>query len=385
MTDNKRHEKYMRLALAEAEKGLGRTSPNPPVGAVIVRNDTVIGCGYHKKAGTAHAEVNALADARKKEQDTRGASMYVTLEPCNHSGRTPPCTEAILAAGISEVFIGTRDPNAQVTGGGAEFLAGRGVQVYLDVGRQLCRTLITPFAKHSRSGQPWVVMKAGMSLDGKITMVSGKGGPITGPETSLYVHRLRNRLDSILVGVGTAIIDDPSLTTRLADEEARDPLRIVLDSSLRLPTNCRMLSQQSAGSTWIFCSPTADATREARLLQAGAQVIRVAERTANGMAEAAGGLDLEQVLHYLGRAGIASVLVEGGAQVHGSFLAAGLVDEVTLVLAPYFIGEAGTPLVHGYSRHLQAHPPKLCRTHSEQLGADTLVHGYFTDPDSLFP
>lgn len=380
MTDNKQHEQYMRLALAEAAKGLGRTSPNPAVGAVIVRNDTVIGCGYHKKAGTAHAEVNALADAREKKLDTRGASMYVTLEPCNHSGRTPPCTEAILAAGISEVFIGTRDPNAQVTGGGAEFLAARGVQVRLDICRQQCRALIAPFVKHSRSGLPWVVMKAGMSLDGRITMVSGTGGPITGPETSLYVHRLRNRLDGILVGVGTALIDDPSLTTRLADEEARDPLRIVLDSSLRLPPNCRMLSQQSASSTWVFCSPNADATRETRLLQAGAQVIRLA-----GAAETAGGLDLKQVLHYLGSAGIASVLVEGGAQVHGSFLAAGLVDEVALVLAPYFIGEAGTPLVRGYSRHLQANPPKLCRIYSEQLGADTLVHGYFIDPDSLFP
>ena len=306
--------------------------------------------------------------------------MYVTLEPCNHSGRTPPCTQAILAAGIGEVYIGTRDPNAQVAGGGAEFLAANGVLVELDICRQDCRRLVLPFAKHQRSGIPWVVMKAGMSLDAKITLQKGQGGPITGPEASRYVHGLRNQLDAILVGVGTAVIDDPSLTTRLgdADEHSRDPLRIVLDSSLRLAPDCRMLRQESSNSTWIFCCENADSVREKRLQRARAEVIRIAGGNRNT------GLDLGQVLRHLGQAGISSVLVEGGAQVHGSFLAAGLADEVVLILAPYFIGDAGTQLVHGYSRSLGHCPRDLCHTRTEQLGRDLLIHGYFTDPDSLF-
>ena len=382
MTSEDKHKTYMRLALAEARKGLGRTSPNPAVGALLVRDGVILGRGFHKQAGAPHAEINALADARLAGHDPRGATMYVTLEPCNHSGRTPPCTEAILADGISEVFTGTRDPNPQVTGGGAAFLRANGVQVTLDICREECRQVILPFAKHQRSAMPWVVMKAGMSLDAKITPQKGQGGAITGPEAGRYVHRLRNQLDAILVGVGTAVIDNPSLTTRLEDasEEGRDPLRIVLDSSLRLAPDCRMLRQQSSSNTWIFCREDADTNREKRLEEAGAEVIRLAREE-----KKSAGLNLRQVLLHLGRAGITSLLVEGGAQVHGSFLAEGLVDEVALIVAPYFIGEAGTPLVQGYSR-LSAQNPlnNLSRTQTKQLGRDLLIHGYFTDPDSLF-
>ncbi len=382
MIQENQHETYMALALAEARKGLGRTSPNPAVGALLVRDGVILGCGFHKKVGTPHAEVNALADARLAGHDPHGATMYVTLEPCNHSGRTPPCTQAILDAGIAEVYIGTRDPNAQVAGGGADFLAANGVQVTLNILRKKCRQLILPFAKHQRSGMPWVLMKAGMSLDAKITLQKGQGCAITGPDASRYVHRLRNQLDAILVGAGTAVIDDPSLTTRLeeAGGEGRDPLRIVLDSRLRLAPDCRMLRQRSTSNTWIFCRNDADPVKEERLRQAGVQVIRLTDETRDGA-----GLNLRQVLLHLGQAGITSLLVEGGAQVHGSFLTEGLVDEVALILAPYFIGDTGTPLVQGYSRSLTKGPPNLCHTHTEQLGRDLLVHGYFTDPDSLFP
>ena len=365
----------MGLALAEAEKGLGRTSPNPAVGAVLVRDGVILGRGWHQKAGTPHAEIQALADARARGHDPQGATLYVTLEPCNHRGRTPPCTEAILAAGIAEVVIGTGDPNRQVKGGGADFLETRGVQVRQGILQDRCRALILPFAKHSTRGLPWVLMKAGLSLDGKISWRKGQGGSITGPEAGRFVHRLRNRLDAILVGVGTALIDNPALTCRLDAEPSRDPVRVILDSFLRLPPDSRLLTQQSAAATLLFCGEKADAGREKRLTDAGARIIRVSEQE--------GRLDLSAVLQTLGQAGLCSVLVEGGAQIHAAFLAQALVDEVALVFAPCFVGEHGVPLVQGASEGGLFGRP-LVRTSIRQLGVDILVHGYCTDPDSLF-
>ena len=368
------HERFMRLALAEAEKGVGRTSPNPPVGAVLARDGEVIGRGHHERAGGPHAEVNALADARRKGRDPKNAVLYVTLEPCNHSGRTPPCTEAVLAAGVAEVVIGANDPNPRVAGGGAAYLAARGLRVRSGVLRDECRRLILPFAKHSRTGLPWVVMKAGMSLDGRISRQKGQGGAITGPEAARFTHTLRNRLDAILIGIGTALIDDPSLTCRLPPEAGgRDPLRVALDSRLRLPPDCRMLTQDSAAATWIFCGEDADAAREKALVEAGAKVTRVA--TGND------GLDLTRILRHLGEAGICSVLAEGGAHVHAALAARKLADEAALIQAPLFIGEQGTPLLAGEL----AASPGLRRVETERLGRDILVRGLFTDPDDLFP
>lgn len=375
---HKSHEHYMRLALAEARKGLGRTSPNPAVGAVVVKSGVILGRGYHHRAGTPHAEVQALADARARGHETRGADMYVTLEPCNHSGRTPPCTEALLTAGILRVFIGARDPNPRVQGGGGQYLAARGVQVVWDICGRACRRLILPFAKLSRSGLPWVLMKAGLSLDGKIAVRSGQRAAITGPEAGLYVHRLRNELDAILIGVGTALIDDPSLGTRLPDGSGRDPVRVVLDSSLRLAPECRILQQASAARTWVLCSEQADSGRETLLRQAGAEVLRLATT-------GSGRLDLHAVLRFLGSKGLASVLVEGGSRVHASFLAGGLVDELALIFAPCCIGDTGTPLMQGYSLTQRSLAPELHQTRTRWLGADLLYHGYFTPPDSLFP
>ena len=331
----------MRRALEEAKKGLGRTSPNPCVGAVIVRDGQVIGTGYHRRAGTPHAEVNAIADAEQGGQSCAGASIYVTLEPCNHTGRTPPCTRAILAAGCRRVVIGMADPNP-VASGGADFLRSQGIEVTLGVLEQECRQLNYPFLKHSVTGLPWVVMKAGMSLDGKISRRQGKGGAVTGPEAKKKVHQLRDQLDAILIGSGTALIDDPSLTTRLAQGTGRDPLRVILDSRLRLPADARMLNQHSSAATWIFCSNKAPAEGQEKLEQAGAVIHRV-ESKQDGV------LDLVQVLRRLGKEDITSVLVEGGAAVHGAFIREKLVDQVYLFTAPYFIGEQGTSLLNGYS------------------------------------
>ncbi|WPD23671.1 MAG: bifunctional diaminohydroxyphosphoribosylaminopyrimidine deaminase/5-amino-6-(5-phosphoribosylamino)uracil reductase RibD [Candidatus Electrothrix scaldis] len=358
---------YMRLALREAEKGLGRTSPNPCVGAVIVRDDEVIAQGYHRQAGTPHAEVNAIADAVEKGRDCAGATIYVTLEPCNHTGRTPPCTQAILAAGFSRVVIGMADPNP-VASGGADFLRSQGIEVTLGVLEQECRQLNYPFLKHSVTGLPWVVMKAGMSLDGKISRRQGKGGVITGPDSKKKVHQLRDRLDALLIGSGTAFIDDPSLTTRLEEKEGRDPLRVILDSQLRLPVDARMLKQQSSVATWIFCAQDASEQKQKALEEAGATVYRVSK-------DESGDLELIEVLSILGQDNITSVLVEGGSAVHGSFLKKRLVDQVYLFTAPYFIGEQGTSLLSGYSIGEEEEAFCLENRTVETLGKDILIQG----------
>ena len=264
---------FMRLALKEAKKGLGRTSPNPCVGAVIVQDDSLVGRGYHRKAGTLHAEVNAIADAGHA---ARGATMYVTLEPCNHTGRTPPCTKAVIDAGISRVVVGMSDPNPGVSGGGCAFLKSRGITVDIGILERECRAINRPFIKHCVTGLPWMVMKAGMSMDGRITRQRGSGGQITGEQSRLFTHRLRDTFDAILIGIETARIDDPSLTTRLPDGKGRDPLRIILDTSLNLDPQAKMLHQGSSAPTWIFCGPEASPEREQNLSRAEVVVHRVA-------------------------------------------------------------------------------------------------------------
>lgn len=358
------HEAFMRLAIADAEKGLGRTSPNPAVGAVIVKGGQVVGRGYHHKAGTPHAEVHAIADAGEA---ARGGTLYVTLEPCNHTGRTPPCTQAILKAGITGVVVGALDPNPQVVGGGATFLEGKGVAVCTGILAEACTELIRPFVKHSRTGLPWVIMKAGLSLDGRISLRSGTGTAITGAPSRQVVHQLRNRVDAILIGVGTALIDDPRLTTRLEDgSESRDPLRIVVDTHLRLPATAKMLRQPSNAPTWICCGMEASSERAGALVRAGAVVHRLP------VAEA-GRVDMRQLLAFLGERQIVSLLVEGGAAIHGAFWGQHLVDEVQFFYAPVIIGDQGTPLLTGYALAHRQQAPLLTNVSLRQLGADMLL------------
>ncbi|WP_417914524.1 bifunctional diaminohydroxyphosphoribosylaminopyrimidine deaminase/5-amino-6-(5-phosphoribosylamino)uracil reductase RibD [Candidatus Electronema sp. JM] len=356
---------FMRLALAEAKKGKGRTAPNPCVGAVLVLNGQIIGSGWHKKTGTPHAEIHAIADAGGAAA-CAGATLYVTLEPCNHTGRTSPCSRAVLAAGIARVVVGMADPNP-VAAGGAEFLRSQGVIVEMGILEEKCRQLNRPFIKHSSTALPWVVLKAGMSLDGKISRMRGQGGAITGPESQRRTHELRDELDAILIGIGTALIDNPALTCRL--EQGRDPLRVILDSQLRLPPEAKMLRQQSAAQTWIFCRTDACAEKQRKLEEAGAVVHRVA-------ANENGQLDLKQVLRILGQSNITSVLVEGGAAVHGAFLRAGLADEACLFVAPCFIGENGTPLLTG-----DAPEALLTELTAEKLGEDVLLRGLLRKTD----
>ncbi len=329
----------MRLALREARKGLGRTSPNPCVGAIIVKGGKVVGKGYHRKAGTPHAEVHALAAAGAA---SRGATLYVTLEPCSHIGRTPPCCEAVAAAGIVRVVVGMEDPNPLVQGRGTRYLLERGISIVSGVLEESCREINRPFVKHISTGLPWVVMKAGMSLDARITYSGRQPGWMTGSASSSAVHRLRDLYDAIMIGVGTVLADDPALTTRLPGGRGRDPVRVVLDSRLRTPGSARMLNQESSARTLIFCEKGADGGSAAELVRRGAEICPV-ERGETG------GLDLRQVLLEIGRQGICSVMVEGGSILHGNMLQQRLYDFAHLFYAPVFAGDGGLPFFTGYA------------------------------------
>lgn len=357
---------FMRLALREARKGVGRTSPNPAVGAVVVKDGRVVGKGYHKKAGTPHAEIHALNAAGTK---AAGATIYVTLEPCNHTGRTPPCSQAVLAAGIRRVVIGMSDPNPLATGGG-DFLAGQGLEVTRGVLAEECAAINRPFVKYVTSGLPWVIMKAGMSLDGRIATHTGHSGWITNAQSRAAVHRLRNRVDAILIGVDTALADDPSLTTRLARGHGRDPLRVVLDTNLRLPATAKMLLQESAAPTWIFCGPRPDPAK-VRALEAAGAVVKAVALAADGR------LELTAVLRELAAQQLTSVLVEGGGSVHGAFLREGLVDEVNLYLAPCFIGGDGVPVVGPMGIDTVQGARRLNAMRTRRFGDDLLIEGRF--------
>jgi len=357
------HFYYMNLALDEARKGVGRVSPNPAVGAIIVKDGEVVGRGYHKKAGTPHAEVHAIQDAGQLAKD---ATLYVTLEPCNHTGRMPPCTEAILRAEITKVVIGMSDPNPRVTGGGADYLKSQGVEIISGVFEQQCKALNHPFIKHSVTGLPWIIMKAGLSLDGRISVSQRQPAALTGAESKKYVHQIRNQVDAILIGVETALIDNPSLTTRLEGfAETRDPLRIVLDSRLRLPTDALMLTQDSSAETWVFCCEQPPPEKELQLVKSGAKVFRMPS-------DADKRVDLAELLRFLGQQNITSVLVEGGAQVHGAFYRQNLVDELLLFYAPCIIGDQGTPLVHGYTLSNRSEAPLFSSISVQLLGNDVL-------------
>lgn len=360
----------MRQALDLARKGQGRTAPNPCVGAVIVRDSQVVGQGYHRKAGTPHAEVHAIADAGER---SAGATLYVTLEPCNHTGRTPPCTQAILRAGIARVVVGMLDPNPNVAGGGCGFLAGKGIAVEHGILEMECRELNRPFIKHISSGIPWVVMKAGMSLDAKISRQKGRGGRITGTLSTRMTHQLRDAMDAIMIGVETAVTDNPSLTTRLQEkEDARDPLRVILDTRLRLPPAAHLLRQESGSPTWVFCGPDAPEENEQRLIRAGAIIHRV--RTGGD-----GRLDIRAVLAFLGKSGITSILVEGGSGIHSSMLRENLVDEVYLFIAPVFTGQQGVSLLSDFTCASAESGPRLREVEVRQLGDDALIHGILAD------
>lgn len=358
-------QSYMKLALKLAARARGRTSPNPMVGAVVVKDGNIVGRGFHHKAGTPHAEIHALREAGP---EARGATIYVTLEPCCHYGRTGPCSEAVIQAGIARAVVAMADPNPLVAGKGLKRLEEVGISVTLGVMEEEARQLNEVFLKYIATRLPYVVAKAAVSLDGKIATRSGKSKWITGPEARAYGHRLRDRYDAILVGIGTILADDPALTARLKGGRGRDPVRVVLDSRGRTPPEAKVLNQQSGAPTIIAVTKEAPLERIEGLRKAGAEVLVVSEGPR---------VDLLELMKILGMREITSVLIEGGASVHGSALEAGIVDKAAWFIAPKIIGGTGAPgPVGGLGVDDPAEAVELERVKIKRLGTDFCLEGY---------
>ena len=330
----------MARALGLARKAWGRTSPNPMVGAVVARGERVFAQGYHVRAGEAHAEALALGRAGDK---ARGATLYVTLEPCHHQGRTPPCTRAVLASGVKRVVIGTRDPNPRVTGGGAEFLAGQGLEVTVGVLEPACRDLNVFYNKHVLTGLPYVLLKAASTLDGRLATVTGDSRWVTGEKARAYVHYWRSGVDALLVGRGTAEMDDPRLNTRLPGRRAgmgKNPLRVVLDTRLSLPLGLKLFDPAAGGPTLVVCGPRPPVRKARALEKAGVEVLP--------LPLIKGRPSLARLIKILGRRNVQSLMIEGGAEVNAAaLLGERLVDRLLLFLAPKMVGGPGTPLLGG--------------------------------------
>ena len=366
----KDHTLFMQQALELAARGRGFTSPNPMVGAVVVKNGKVVGQGYHHAAGEPHAEVNAIDDAGA---DARDATIYVTLEPCNHVGRTPPCTQKILAAGIRKVVVAMPDPNPDVKGGGNAFLKEKGLEVVSGVCEAEARQLNEVFVKFILTQRPFVVLKCAATLDGQIATRTGDSKWVTGALAREHVHAVRHAMDAILVGKGTVIKDDPSLTTRLGKEDDLDPHRVILDTRLSIPTRARLFQMASSALTYVAAGPVTkdkDTTARKRALEAAGAVVLEIPLTD-------GRVDLEALMGVLGEAGITSLLIEGGARVIASALSAGIVDKVMFFYAPKILGgNDGVPICRGKGPDLMKDCLTLRDTRVERFGEDILVEGY---------
>ncbi len=332
---------YMEMALGLAEKGRGFTSPNPMVGAVVVRNGAVVGQGWHKVYGGPHAEVHAIDDAGDL---ARGATLYVTLEPCNHTGKTPPCTRKIIEAGITKVVMAMKDPNPTASGG-AELLRLHGISVESGVLEPQALRLNEIFIKHVQTRKPFVILKYASTLDGRIATRTGDSKWITNERSRAFVHELRHLVDGIMVGVDTVIADDPSLTTRLKGVKGRDPHRFILDTRLRIPETARILHLTSDSDTYLVCGEDVGADpvlagKKDRLEKEGVRVLTAPLKD--------GRVDLDRLMVILGAMNISSLLVEGGSRVLGSALSAGIVDKIFGFYAPKILGgDDGIPLFKG--------------------------------------
>jgi diaminohydroxyphosphoribosylaminopyrimidine deaminase / 5-amino-6-(5-phosphoribosylamino)uracil reductase len=363
LTADESGDRFMRRAIELAERGRGLTSPNPMVGAVIVApGGEVVGEGFHERAGAAHAEAEALRAAGAR---ARGGTMYVTLEPCSHHGRTPPCAPAVVAAGIVRVVAAIGDPNPLVSGQGFAELRRAGIEVVTGVGASEAERQNRVFLTAMRERRPHVVLKAGMTLDGKIADLHGASRWITGGPSRERAHLLRSESDAIVVGIGTVLRDDPELTVRLGRPWPREPFRVVLDTKARTPRTARIIRAGSPSRALIVVGSDAPEDRARELAGTGATVVRC--RTRDGR------LDLDAVLDDLFAREVRGVLVEGGGEIHAAFLDTNLVDRVAIYVAPLLVGGRGaTPAVGGMGRELK-NAVRLGPLSVTALGDDLLI------------
>lgn len=359
--------RFMRLALALGRRGLGATWPNPAVGAVVVRDDgggpVIVGRGWTQPGGRPHAETAAL---RRAGGLARGATLYVTLEPCSHHGKTPPCVDAILAAGIARVVSALEDPNPLVAGQGHARLRAAGLKVEVGVGADEAWRAHAGHIRRVQEGRPQVFLKLAVSADGKAGLAGRRPVAITGEATRARVHLMRAMHDAILIGIGTALADDPELTCRLPGMAARSPVRVVLDTALRLPPASRLVRTARETLLWVIAGPDAPAAAEGALRAAGGDVIRVG-------ATPAGVLDLAAALAALAERGITRLMVEGGPRVAASFLRAGLIDEAALFRGERMIGPEGIDAFDGMALGVLADSGMLVQRETETLGPDCLT------------
>ncbi len=363
MTD---HE-YMQQALSLAQRAKGFTSPNPCVGAVVVKNGRVVGKGFHRAAGLPHAEVEALDDAGPKAMD---ATLYVTLEPCNHFGKTPPCTHKIINAGIKKLVVGCPDPNPSVCGGGIRYLKDKGINVVSGVLEKESKCLIEEFSWYTRHDQkPFVILKCAATLDGRIATSTGDSKWITNEKSRNHVHKIRHEVDAILVGSGTLHADNPSLTSRIKGVQTKDPVRIVLDTHLSIREDANLITRESFAETIIFTGPEVSGEKKNMLTEKGVQIIEIPLKD--------GRLDLNELMIKLGRMSILSLLIEGGSRVAGSALKEGIVNKVLFFLAPKILGGSdGIPIFKGKGPLLIKDAFKLKDVMVTQFDDDILVRGY---------
>ncbi|MGH6679212.1 MAG: bifunctional diaminohydroxyphosphoribosylaminopyrimidine deaminase/5-amino-6-(5-phosphoribosylamino)uracil reductase RibD [Bradyrhizobium sp.] len=354
--------RFMRLALTLGRRGLGGTWPNPAVGAVVVKDGVIVGRGWTQPGGRPHAEPEAL---KRAGQSARGATLYVTLEPCSHVGKSPPCTDAVIASGIARVVAATGDPNPEVAGQGFAKLRAAGIAV--DIGLEAAQAARdhAGHLRRVRDGRPHVILKLAVSADDRIGGAGGKPVAITGEAARSRVHLLRAQCDAILVGIGTVLADDPLLTSRLPGMAAHSPVRVVLDRALRIPLASRLVQSARKTRLWVMTSETAEAAVAAGLGAAGAQVIRVGGATPD--------IDLQAVLHLLAERGITRLMVEGGSRVAAAFVAAGLVDEAWLFRGPEAIGNDGVNALGALPLSALTQSPNLRVRASEILGKNALT------------
>ncbi len=356
----------MRRALALAARALGRTSPNPAVGAVVVSRGHIVGEGYHRRAGAPHAEVVALRNAGVR---ARGATLYVTLEPCSHlDKRTPPCTEEILSAGVRKIVVATQDPNPKVSGRGMTRLRRHGIAASVGLLEGPAKRLIEAYARWITTGRPFVTLKIAATLDGKIATAAGESRWITGTRARAYTHHLRSRVDAVLVGLGTVLADDPELTAR-DGRGTRDPHRVIVDERLATPPTARALRPREGSMGIVATTRRAPASRRRRLEQRGVRVLTALSRD--------GLVDLQDLMRRLGALGITSVLIEGGSELNASAVRSGVVNKVITMLAPTLLGgRDAIGAIGGRSPGRLHDAVRLREVSTRRLGEDVIVEGY---------